>query len=151
MIERLSAQDLEEATRVYMEGLRNEIPPGIAGEADFSFIRKDMEDKINSPEYTVFVSREESIDGLLILKGCGIEFMCAVPQNRGTGKKLLACLAPNFDGEYIHVLVSEKDERARHFYASCGFEFLGKTERKGVALIEAKVSRETLRAKTQNI
>jgi hypothetical protein len=153
----LSTQNLEQAARIYAEGLLMEEPPGSSGPLD---------ELIESLELHLQIVLKAKVNRLIwlatlnnMVKGLldfyhrptelFIRFICAIPPGQGTGTWLLNQLAQygiSQKIESIKATVSALDSRAQQFYFHhLGFQKVGsRLEEQGFELILAKISSQTL-------
>lgn len=125
MIERLRKRDLNEAARVFFEGMLLEKPPG---RGTLSSIETHLRECI------VFVDKEKGrivglISGREIAKGLRITFICALRQRCGIGSALMRRIAQYCVRKrirFVYSNVSLQDERALRFYEKCGFKVYGR-------------------------
>lgn len=143
MIENLQKTDIPEAVKVYIEGLRMQIPPGDASSEKIS-------KKLESEVITFVYKENENILGLVSFKtldknSIKLDFICAIESGRGIGKSLMKELANYANGnniKFIYSRASSRDIRTIKFYESCGFEVYGqeKSEESGLVLYKVKLS-----------
>lgn len=143
-ISELKSDEIEEAARVFLRGLKMENPPGISGREEeiLKFLKKDLIERIKKPESTSLVFKREGIEGLILShreSGIVIDFVVSLNPGEGVGTRLIQKLIEHLPpSALIKTEISELDERVKYFYLKkLEFEVLGRKRlKKGFYLLK---------------
>ncbi|MFQ5892129.1 MAG: hypothetical protein ACE5HW_04985 [Candidatus Methanofastidiosia archaeon] len=132
-ISELKSDEIKEAARVFLKGLKMENPPGISGREKeiLKLLRKDLKERIKKPESTSLVFKREGIEGLILAhrESCiVIDFIVSLNPGEGVGTRLIQKLTEHLPpSALIKTEISELDERVKYFYLKkLEFEVLGR-------------------------
>ena len=153
----LSKQNLEQAARVYAQGLLMEEPPGSSEplEALVESLELHLQIALGAKENRLIwlAMLNNTVKGLLDFyhrpTELFVRFICAIPPRQGTGTWLLHQLAQYAISREIHfikAMVSSLDSRAQQFYFHrLGFQKVGsRFEEPGFELFLIKVASSVL-------
>lgn len=153
----LLKENLEQAARIYAQGLLMEEPPGSSEPIDELVESLELHLQIalgvKENRQIWLAMRKDIIKGLLDFyhrpNELFIRFICAIPPRQGTGTLLLNQLAQyglSNQVDHVKATVSSLDSRAQQFYFNhIGFQKVGsRFDEPGFELFLAEISIKTL-------
>lgn len=137
MIEELKPEHFVEASQVYLEGLRNELPPG---NSDV----KSLIEKLKNVKGYVYL-KDSKVVGIITYtfrdSDIVLDFIASILPRQGIGRDLMKKLI-EFGKENnlknITARESTEDAKAMGFYKALGFEKYGEMDEEGLLLNQIK-------------
>ena len=158
----LSKHNLEQAARIYAQGLLMEEPPGSTEPLDELITSLELHLQIAlgvKENRTIWLAMSHNfVKGLLDFyqrpAELFVRFLCAIPPRQGTGTWLLHQLAEygvQHQIDSVKATVSSLDSRAQQFYFQhLGFQKVGsRIDEPGFELFIAEIQSQTLLEKSQ--
>jgi L-amino acid N-acyltransferase YncA len=142
-ITRLTSNDIESASDVYIQGLKMETPPGTAN-------KEDIIRYLN--ETHCYIAKENNhiyglVSFLVIDNNIVIDFICSIKQRCGIAKKLMqkvANYAKNHNYIEIQSTVSSINPSALKFYEKLGFKTYGFCSIDNIQIKKIKITPQTI-------